>query len=810
MNMNFKRIAGLLAVLALASCQKEESTPSPAAKVKMTVIAETPSAKTFIAKDGQGVIRANWDHGDKLGIIVDQPEPGTSTLNGVLENSASSGLSSNFGGEVEMTAGSHTLYAFYPSSAFYSVYANGTVGMNVATTQHPRVSSFDPSADILVGKPYDINVTTSAVTITDMRFARVLAIVKIFLKGDTAMKAYGDRISSARLEAPVTLTGRTKVDPNDASLGGWTIQNTEVSAVYDDPQDCPELGTDAIYVLVTPQVISSGTELSLEVYSDNHYITKSITLPQDVVFQAGHITTLNVSITDDNCQDWEIFRQRDDIYASLLTATSTSYMPFSNLAVVSNARYAGTTARNGDAIQLKSKDSVSGIVSTTSGGYARKVEVEWGSNTVSGRTLEVYGSNEAYTSATNLYNTSTRGTLLGSIVYGTSSSLEIHDNYKYIGVKSSSGALYLDKLSIVWRTDDTTPTCEDPEIGFNSNVVTISTETSGASIYYTLDGSDPGTSSTMYTDAFPISESVTVKAIAVKDGYYDSNIVSRLCEYDSGGSSSEAALGQPWLELPGAPTDASMYCVSHRAIMDGLSQRNFTYLYDPAMYTSYWVAYPICSDHLGTGRSGSWGYDKLIPESVQTDVSSGYGVNVSTPNYANNTYSRGHQVPNADRSGVSTMQSQTYIATNCTPQIQNGFNGGIWNQLEDGVRGAVPASDTLYVVTGACFEKVGESKSITYITNKNDSKSLPVPNYYWKVLLKVSRSAGVITSASAIGFWLPHEDLKGKSYSSYCVSVNQIEEWTGFDFFVNLRTAGSEEMESEAESNTSWSDFRNF
>lgn len=51
-----------------------------------------------------------------------------------------------------------------------------------------------------------------------------------------------------------------------------------------------------------------------------------------------------------------------------------------------------------------------------------------------------------------------------------------------------------------------------------AQTVTISCSTSGATIYYTIDGSTPSASSTMYNGAITISETTTLKAIAIKDG----------------------------------------------------------------------------------------------------------------------------------------------------------------------------------------------------------------------------------------------------------------------------------------------------
>lgn len=56
--------------------------------------------------------------------------------------------------------------------------------------------------------------------------------------------------------------------------------------------------------------------------------------------------------------------------------------------------------------------------------------------------------------------------------------------------------------------------------------LTITTETEGAQIYYTLDGSTPTTQSTLYEAPITLSETVTVKAIAVKEGMSNSVMVS--------------------------------------------------------------------------------------------------------------------------------------------------------------------------------------------------------------------------------------------------------------------------------------------
>lgn len=146
----------------------------------------------------------------------------------------------------------------------------------------------------------------------------------------------------------------------------------------------------------------------------------------------------------------------------------TSYTSWTNKQAESgsDAVYAGnSTTSSGDgisSIQLRSGTSKnsnvhSGIVTTTSGGKAKKVTVEWDETTTSGRTLDIYGKNSAYSSQEDLYSSTTQGVKLGSIVFGTSTELTITGDYEYLGLRSNDGAMYLTSISIDWQngTPDT-------------------------------------------------------------------------------------------------------------------------------------------------------------------------------------------------------------------------------------------------------------------------------------------------------------------------------------------------------------------
>ena len=127
----------------------------------------------------------------------------------------------------------------------------------------------------------------------------------------------------------------------------------------------------------------------------------------------------------------------------------TTYTDWSGKSGTSGAVYAGQSAGGNEAIQLRSDKNSAGIITTTSAGKLAKVIVSWNSNTANSRKIDIYGKNTAYTSASDLYGDDA-GTKLGSIVNGTSTELLITGDYSYVGIRSSSGALYLDSVEIQW------------------------------------------------------------------------------------------------------------------------------------------------------------------------------------------------------------------------------------------------------------------------------------------------------------------------------------------------------------------------
>ncbi len=136
------------------------------------------------------------------------------------------------------------------------------------------------------------------------------------------------------------------------------------------------------------------------------------------------------------------------------------------------------------------------------------------------------------TSGASIYYT-TNGTTptTSSTLYSSAISISTTTTIKAIAVKSgmNNSAVMTALYTITIPGTVATPVASPAAGSYTSTQsVTLSTTTSGASIYYTINGTTPTTSSTLYTSAISISSTTTIKAIAVKSGMNNSALMTSL------------------------------------------------------------------------------------------------------------------------------------------------------------------------------------------------------------------------------------------------------------------------------------------
>lgn len=278
-------------------------------------------------------------------------------------------------------------------------------------------------------------------------------------------------------------------------------------------------------------------------------------------------------------------------------------------------------------------------------------------------------------------------------------------------------------------------------------------------------------------------------------------VMSVMVSCDKGSDSPDVSVYPTWMEIPTIENVGDMKVITHYCPIGGSGSetvRSYTMLYDPVMYTSYWVAYPLHSSYFGEiERSKYWYYDPKVPEQYQISYADRAGFNNgknTEAGYGTN-YDRGHQIPSNDRRANRTMNNQTFYATNATPQNAS-LNSGKWSRFENLLHDKVKDNlDTLWQVTGACFQDrtSGVERDIDYVYRSTKdgagadedafyySVRVPKPNYYFKVAICENDGNPI-----AIGFWVENKANTGSILPSEIYSIEDIEAKTGFEFFPRL------------------------
>ena len=239
-----------------------------------------------------------------------------------------------------------------------------------------------------------------------------------------------------------------------------------------------------------------------------------------------------------------------------------------------------------------------------------------------------------------------------------------------------------------------------------------------------------------------------------------------------------------WMELP-AMDDPDLGYYSHSFEMNGQTYRNYSFGWSQKDLVSLWVAYPLCSMYTkkNVSRTDEWAYDPLLGTDSSAPFS--YYGRLSPGSKENDPYARGHQLPSADRLCCREANVQTFYGTNMTPQLFD-HNGVIWSDLEGKVRNIADNSDTTYVVTG-CIVEGGKT------VYDSDDKKMTVPTAYFKALLRYSRSS-TLGQWNAAAFYLEHRVYSESLGKQHSMSIDELEEITGLDFFVNLKDKVGEEQ----------------
>lgn len=154
-----------------------------------------------------------------------------------------------------------------------------------------------------------------------------------------------------------------------------------------------------------------------------------------------------------------------------------------------------------------------------------------------------------------------------------------------------------------------------------------------------------------------------------------------------------------------------------------------------------------------------------------------------TDDYKRSGYDRGHMCPAADQKWSAQAMNDCFVMANMCPQDHN-LNGRAWKTLETKEREWAQRDSALVIVAGPIYYK-------------NDTKTIGragvhVPGAFFKIL-----AAPYADKPRGIAFIYPNTTAPG-NMEQYVVTIDKVEELTGFDFLYALPDDVEEAVESTA------------
>jgi N-acetylneuraminic acid mutarotase len=129
--------------------------------------------------------------------------------------------------------------------------------------------------------------------------------------------------------------------------------------------------------------------------------------------------------------------------------------------------------------------------------------------------------------ATIYYTTDGSTPTTGSTIYSSPIKVSMTETLKAVAIASGYSLSGVASATYTINFPAATPVFSPAAGTYTSvQIVTVSDATSGATIYYTTDGSTPTTSSTQYTSPIKVSTTETLKAVAIASGYSLSDVAS--------------------------------------------------------------------------------------------------------------------------------------------------------------------------------------------------------------------------------------------------------------------------------------------
>jgi DNA/RNA endonuclease G (NUC1) len=217
----------------------------------------------------------------------------------------------------------------------------------------------------------------------------------------------------------------------------------------------------------------------------------------------------------------------------------------------------------------------------------------------------------------------------------------------------------------------------------------------------------------------------------------------------------------------------------------------YTLSYNRDKGTPNWVSWHLDSSWTGNlTRVDSFRPDPQVPADWYR---------VQATDFFSTGFDRGHMTPNADRDNANSIpiNQETFLMSNMVPQAP-GNNQGPWADLENFLRSLLNNNE-VYIVSGPAG--VGGTGSSGGVTTTVAGGHVTVPAQTWKVALVLPKGDDDVSRVTAatrtIAVIMPNDDaIRADDWTRFIVSVDQVEQLTGYDFFSNVPDAIENSIEA--------------
>ncbi|KAK9451573.1 uncharacterized protein V1518DRAFT_408919 [Limtongia smithiae] len=158
--------------------------------------------------------------------------------------------------------------------------------------------------------------------------------------------------------------------------------------------------------------------------------------------------------------------------------------------------------------------------------------------------------------------------------------------------------------------------------------------------------------------------------------------------------------------------------------------------------------------------------------------------------YFRSGYDRGHMAPAANARFSQQAMNETFLLTNISPQIGDGFNRDYWAHLEDFCRRLTGHYNSVRIVTGPLYlpKRYPDGKFRVSYEVIGNPPNVAVPTHFYKLVVAEEPLSNRSSSAVAVGaFILPNEPISNSiDLKSFYVPVDAIERAAGLTFLADL------------------------